>query len=226
MVTTANEPNSKNYLLDLVIYIAIMFLIRETFIPNTHYLVTGFLYSGTTLIVATWLMKRRGVTWKSIGLRRPKNIKKTFLRAGVIFITIIATLLIFNLIQDSLSVVKESSEAAKGTHTGHSLRNGDYGYFFSIIIFVWIQSALEELLERAFLITWIEKFLRKIPFRTAIAIIIQACIWGFRHSYDISERSISVALIGIIMGIAYVKLNRNLWPVIIAHCAMNTMSMI
>ncbi|WP_108807518.1 CPBP family intramembrane glutamic endopeptidase [Aquimarina spinulae] len=226
MKNNIKENNQLSFLFDLIIYITIMFLIRETFIPNTHYLVTGFLYSGTTLLVATWQMRRREVTWKSLGLIRPKNITKTFLNAGIIFITIIVTLLIFNLIQDSFLVVKESSEAVKGTNTGYSLSNGDYGYFFSVILFVWLQSAFEELLERGFLITWIEGLFSNLKFRTAIAITIQACIWGFRHSYDISERSISVALIGIIMGIAYVKLNRNLWPVIIAHCAMNTMSMI
>lgn len=214
------------YFFDIVIYISIMFLIRETSIPNSHYLVTGFLYSVTTLIAATWFMKRRGVTWKSIGLKKPKSVPKTFLKAGVIFITIIITVLIFNLIQDSLSIVKESSEASKGVNTGYSLSNGDYAYFFSIILFVWLQSAFEELLERGFLITWIEGLFSNLKYKTVIAIIIQACIWGFRHSYDISERSISVALIGIIMGIAYVKFDRNLWPVIIAHCAMNTISMI
>ncbi|WP_347925931.1 CPBP family intramembrane glutamic endopeptidase [Pontimicrobium sp. SW4] len=215
-----------SYFIDLVAYIAIMFLIRETSIPNTHYLVTGFLYSGTTLLVATWMMKRRGVTWKILGLSRPKNIKKALLSSVIIFVTVIATFLIFNIIQDQFAVVKESSEAAKGTIKGYSLSNGDYGYVFSIIIFVWLQSALEELLERGFLITWVEGLFSNVKFKTVIAIIIQACIWGFRHSYDISERSISVALIGIIMGIAYVKLDRNLWPVIIAHCAMNTMSLI
>ena len=95
-----------------------------------------------------------------------------------------------------------------------------------MVLFVWIQSALEELLERGFLITWVEGLFSNWKFKTVIAVIFQACIWGFRHSYDISDRSISVALIGIIMGIVYVKFDRNLWPVIIAHCAMNTISLI
>lgn len=226
MTNTVQTSNWKGHVLDLIIYIAIMFLIRETSIPNSHYLITGFLYSGTTLIVATLMMRRRGVTWKSLGLRRPKSIKKTLLSALVIFITVIATFLIFNIIQDQFAVVKESSEAAKGTSTGYSLSNGDYSYVFSVILFVWLQSALEELLERGFLITWVEGMFSNVKFKTVIAIIFQACIWGFRHSYDISERSISVALVGIVMGIAYVKLDRNLWPIIIAHCAMNTMSLI
>ena len=51
-------------------------------------------------------------------------------------------------------------------------------------------------------------------------------IFGFRHSYDISERSITVGIIGLVMGIAYVKFGRNLWPLIIAHCILNTMTMV
>lgn len=226
MIATVKNAASKGYLLELIGYIAIMFLIRETYIPNTHYLVTGFLYSGTTLLVATLFMKRRGITWKSIGLRRPKSIPNTFLIAGIVVIIIISLLLIFNLIQDSFSFVKESSEAAKGTSTGQTLSNGDYGYVFSVILFVWLQSGLEELLERGFLITWVEGLFSNWKFKTVIAVIFQACIWGFRHSYDISDRSVSVALIGIIMGIVYVKFDRNLWPVIIAHCAMNTISLL
>jgi len=223
MTSIINKSNVTGYLLDLIIYIAIMFLIRETSIPNSHYLVTGFLYSGTTLLLATWMMKRRGVTWKSIGLRIPNNIPKTFLKAGVIFISIIATLLAYNLIQNVFSIPDDTTPKENvGLHS--SVEGVNYLNFFTVLIFVWLQSALEELLERGFLITWIEGLLSNVKFRTAIAIIIQACIWGFRHSYDISERSITVALIGIIMGIAYVKLDRNLWPVIIAHCAMNTMS--
>ena len=226
MIATFKNAASKGYLLELIGYIAIMFLIRETYIPNTHYLVTGFLYSGTTLLVATLFMKRRGITWKRIGLSRPKSIPNTFLIAGIVVIIIISMLLIFNLIQDSFSFVKESNEAAKGTSTGQTLSNGDYGYVFSVILFIWLQSGLEELLERGFLITWVEGLFSNWKFKTVIAIIFQACIWGFRHSYDISDRSVSVALIGIIMGIVYVKFDRNLWPVIIAHCAMNTISLL
>lgn len=85
---------------------------------------------------------------------------------------------------------------------------------------------LEELLDRGFLINWFEQIFSKISFATAIAVLLQAMIFGFRHSYDLSERSITVGLIGLVMGIAYVKFGRNLWPLIIAHCILNTMSMI
>lgn len=72
---------------------------------------------------------------------------------------------------------------------------------------------------------WIEKMFSMTSFATVIAVLLQAAIFGFRHSNDISERSITVGIIGLIMGIAYVKFGRNLWPLIIAHCLLNTISM-
>ncbi len=92
--------------------------------------------------------------------------------------------------------------------------------------FIWIESMLEELLDRGFLMNWLEKLFSTTSFATVIAVILQAVIFGFRHSYDFSARSITVGIIGLIMGIVYIKFGRNLWPLIIAHCILNSMSMI
>ncbi|MCX7552248.1 CPBP family intramembrane metalloprotease [Marinicella sp. S1101] len=103
---------------------------------------------------------------------------------------------------------------------------GNWALFLTLIPFIWLQSALEEILDRGFLINWIERALASTWFATIMAVLVQAMIFGFRHSYDISERSITVALIGLAMGIGYVAFGRNLWPLIIAHCILNTMSML
>ena len=73
---------------------------------------------------------------------------------------------------------------------------------------------------------WLERLVSKSNFATIFAVIAQAAIFGFRHSNDFSERSITVGLIGLVMGIGYVAFGRNLWPLIIAHCLLNTMSMV
>ena len=73
---------------------------------------------------------------------------------------------------------------------------------------------------------WIERMFAGGLFATVLAVVLQATIFGFRHSNDLSERSITVGLIGLAMGIGYVVFGRNLWPLIFAHCALNTMSMI
>ena len=102
--------------------------------------------------------------------------------------------------------------------TGHN--------FFLIIPFIWLESMLEELLDRGFLMNWFEQLFSKTSFATILAVVLQAAIFGFRHSYDLSERSITVGLIGLVMGTAYVVFGRNLWPLIIAHVILNTMSMV
>jgi hypothetical protein len=59
---------------------------------------------------------------------------------------------------------------------------------------------LEELLDRGFLINWLENLFSKTSLTTIFAILLQTVIFGFRQSSDLSERSINVRLIGLIMG--------------------------
>ena len=99
-------------------------------------------------------------------------------------------------------------------------------YFFSILVFVWIESLMEELQDRGFSLTRFNIFFSKVPLSTALAVIMQAAIFGFRHSYDFSPRSITTGLIGLVFGTVYVLTGRNLWPLILAHVVMNTLSMI
>ncbi|RTZ91269.1 MAG: CPBP family intramembrane metalloprotease, partial [Planctomycetota bacterium] len=103
---------------------------------------------------------------------------------------------------------------------------GNWVLLFSILPFIWLESFLEELLDRGFLLNWFERLFSKTSMATILAVIFQAVIFGFRHSYDLSERSITVGLIGLVMGIAYVAFGRKLWPLILAHCILNTMSML
>lgn len=103
---------------------------------------------------------------------------------------------------------------------------GNWPLFFSILPLIWLESCLEEILDRGFLMNWIERMFSGTHLATVMAVVLQAMIFGFRHSYDLSERSITVGLIGLAMGIGYVVFGRNLWPLMIAHCALNTISMI
>lgn len=73
---------------------------------------------------------------------------------------------------------------------------------------------------------WIERVFSGTLTATVLAVVLQAAIFGFRHSNDLSERSITVGLIGLAMGIGYIAFGRNLWPLILAHCGLNTMSML
>tara|TARA_B100000959_G_scaffold48618_1_gene49965 strand:+ start:394 stop:1053 length:660 start_codon:yes stop_codon:yes gene_type:complete len=214
------------FFIDLVIYISVMFLVREIRIPNTGFITNGLINSFTTLVVASLIMRVRGVTWKELGLTNPKNLKTTLMVTGFILVFIPVSIMIFELIKDQLPFLLEPDTSEKSAVSKFGDLKGNWTLFFSIITFILVESFLEELLDRGFLMNWFERLFSKTSLNTILAVIFQAAIFGFRHSYDLSERSITVGLIGLIMGIAYMAFGRNLWPLIIAHCILNTMSML
>jgi hypothetical protein len=220
------QYNYKDFLIDLVIYIAVMFLVREIYIPNIGFIANGLFWSFTTLVVASWRMRARGVSWYELGLRKPKSIKKTLMVTGFILLFIPVSIIIFQIIKDQIPFFLEPDTSEKSAVSKFGNLKGNWSLFFLIIPFILIESMLEELLDRGFLMNWLERLVSKSNFATIFAVIAQAAIFGFRHSNDFSERSITVGLIGLVMGIGYVAFGRNLWPLIIAHCLLNTMSMV
>ena len=220
-------------LLDLAIYITVMFAIRELYFEQFSFIVNGLMWSFTCLAIAMWRMHARGVTWKDLGLgfQKPRNYKKTALVTAGILAATVATITIFNMLKDSfnwfpVAEVAEIIEAStEPTVSKFGDLKGNWLLFFSIMPMVLIESTLEELLDRGFLLNWFEKLFSNTWFATVIAVLLQAAIFGFRHSHDLSSRSITTGLIGLVMGIAYVAFGRKLWPLILAHCILNTMSM-
>jgi hypothetical protein len=226
MLKTKLKTNSTGFLLDLCIYISVMFLVREIYFQEVGFIANGLFWSFSTLIIANWRMKVRGISWKDLGLRRPDNIWETLGFSVIIFISVIVTIITFEIIKDNLPFVLSPDTSSESAVSKFGDLKGNWGQLLLILPFIWLESMLEELLDRGFLMNWIEKLFSMTSLATIIAVVLQAVIFGFRHSNDFSERSITVSLIGLIMGIAYVKLGRNLWPLIIAHCILNSMSMI
>ena len=222
--SSLQSTNTKGFLFDLIIYISVMFLIREVYFQKVGYLVNGLFWSLTTLIVASWRMRVRNISWKEIGLRKPKSILKALGIAAIILFAVVMSMILFEIIKDNLPIASDTSPETASSKFGNL--KGNWGLFFTIIPMVLLESMLEELLDRGFLLNWIERLFSSTAFATIIAVVLQAAIFGFRHSYDFSARSLTTGIIGLIMGIAYVKLGRNLWPLIIAHCILNTISMI
>lgn len=202
-----------------------MFLIREVYFPKLHFIANGLMWSFSTLIIATWRMNVRNISWKDLGLQRPENILKTLLITAGILAAIPLFIMLFKLVQGILPFTLAPDTSSESAISKFGPLKDNWLHFFTIIPFVLLQSALEELLDRGFLINWFEQVFSKTSFATTLAVLLQAAIFGFRHSYDLSERSITVGIIGLVMGIAYVKFGRNLWPLILAHCILNTASM-
>lgn len=214
-------------LVDLAIYIPVMFLVRQIYFSSFGFIANGLFYSLTTLVVATWRMKARGVTWRELGLRKPKSLLRALMLAGLILALTITSIIGFEIIKDQLPSLIAPDTSTESAATRFGDLKGNWPLFFSIIFFVWVESFLEELLDRGFLMNWLERLFSRTSFSTILAVIIQAAIFGFRHlpSHGLAG-AITVCIIGLVMGAVYMGLGRNLWPLITAHCILNSMSMI
>lgn len=214
-------------LLDLAIYLSVMFLVRELWLPGLDFIANALFYSLTGLVVASWRMRVRGVSWRTLGLCRPRSLLETVLVAGGILAITVLAIVTFEILKDQLpfAIAPDISTETAATRFG-DLR-GNWPRFSVIIVFVCIESGLEELLDRGFLMNWLERLFSGTSAATALAVILQAAIFGFRHapSHGLSG-AITVSIIGLIMGVAYVAFGRNLWPLILAHSALNSASMI
>ncbi|MBT5120587.1 MAG: CPBP family intramembrane metalloprotease [Planctomycetes bacterium] len=221
-----HSTSSKAFLLDLALYLAAVFLIREVYFDSFGFLTNGLFWSFTGLAVAAWRMKARGVTWADLGLCQPTHLKKLVTVTAMTLGMSIGSIIIFEILKDQFAwdLTADTSNEAAVSKFGNLKNN--WVLFFTIIPVIWLESFLEEILDRGFMMNWIEKVFSNTLFATVLAVILQAAIFGFRHSNDFSERSITVGLIGLGMGLGYVIFGRNLWPLILAHCLLNTASML
>lgn len=210
-------------LIDLILFLSVMFLVREIQIDSLGPWGYTLFKSFTTVGLATLLLYLRKQSWKDLGLTKPNHLLKSLGVAVIILVGTIVSILIFEaFLRDLIFTEPESVSTLESLN-----EQEDYlSYFFSIIIFVWIESFLEELQDRGFALNRWESLLGKLPLATVFAVLFQAAVFGFRHSYDFSPRSITTGLIGLVFGAVYVLTGRNLWPLIIAHIILNTMSMI
>ena len=221
-----NHSQPQGFFIDLVIYLSVMFLVRRVYFPEIGFIANGLLWSFATLTVATWRMRARGVSWRELGLRAPGNYKVALTATVSVLGLAVLSIVLFQVMQDHVALRLAADDSGESAVTKFGDLEGNWILFLAIIPFVWLQSLLEEVLDRGFLMNWMERMLSSTRVATVVAVITQAAIFGFRHSYDLSERSITVGLIGLAMGIGYVAFGRNLWPLITAHCILNTLSML
>ena len=224
--TSFRKVSSRAFFVDLALYLSVMFLIREVYFQSLGFMVNALFWSFTTLVFAAWRMRARGVTWAELGLCKPDHIKRVVTATVFILGMAIGSIIIFEMLKEQLAwdLSPDTSNESAASKFGNLENN--WVLFFSIIPVIWLESFLEEVLDRGFLMNWIERMFSSTLLATVLAVIFQAVIFGFRHSNDLSERSITVGLIGLAMGVGYVVFGRNLWPLILAHCALNTMSML
>ena len=99
--------------------------------------------------------------------------------------------------------------------------------FISFLVgVIWFGAALgEELLMRGFLLNRLTDLFGKTKLGYFVALIVHAIIFGMLHSYQGVVGIITTTVIAIIFGLFYFATKRRLFPLILAHGIIDTISL-
>lgn len=182
------------------------------------------------LITATLLLRLRNERWADIGLKGPKTILGFLTLPVLAIIVFVFAIGIGAGTAIALNSVIGPPPASADNRFGDI--QGNLPVFLMWVAIGWIVGGFaEEMVFRGFLITRFEQFFRGkksiAGFRPSliISIIMPAVIFGWAHYYYRGlHGAIAISVIGVVLGAFYILFGRRLWPLIIAHGSIDTLS--
>ncbi|MBC8506628.1 MAG: CPBP family intramembrane metalloprotease [Anaerolineales bacterium] len=182
-------------------------------------------YLGLTVsLVILWVVsRRRGVGWSYFGLTSPKSWFLTILKSlGVALAVLLTVKLIINPIMNALP------NAGVQDLSRFEYLRGDLPNLIIMLVNIWITAAfLEEFLFRGYLMNrLLDLFGSQSRLAWVIALVGQAVIFGLVHAYQSPIGMFKVGMIGLVFGLSYLVVGRNLWPLILAHGLIDSLDMV
>jgi membrane protease YdiL (CAAX protease family) len=178
----------------------------------------GSLSIVVVLALATWLLRRRGLSWRELGLRRPPDF-------GAMAGWTLALLLVDAILVPQLTAFVGHSLGWPPQHLEAfaELRGNLARYLVLLIPVSWGSAALgEELLFRGFLARRMADALGGTPGAELSANFAQAALFALAHAYLGPRGMLSAGALGLAAGFVWRSGGRNLWPLVIAHGLVDT----
>ena len=174
-------------------------------------------------IAIFWVVsKRRGSTWSDFGLARPKSWGRTILLGiGVTLGMIVAFTILMPLITNAFPVPQVDNSRFDILH-------GNLPNLILNVVAAWFTAGfLEELLWRGYLMNRLVDLQgNKTKLAWVIALVGSAIIFGLGHTYQGLGGVIKITALGLLFGAAFLTVRRNLWPLVIAHAVLDTISFV
>ncbi|MEO0589641.1 MAG: type II CAAX endopeptidase family protein [Pseudomonadota bacterium] len=226
MKTPSNTVSRFRPLIDFCAIVAIGYLLKLA-LDQVMWRYSGPVSLGVMLAGIFFYLKSMGESWSWIGLVRIDTRKSWALFPLQVVLAFFAIVLT----GAGLSVGGEALglEFMTPDHSGAQERFGDVAgntqlYVFWLAI-VWFAGPAEELYFRGFMIGKLREVLGASGFATALTIVIPALIFGAGHVYYAGLRGlVTTGGIAVTLGVLYILYKRNLWPLMIAHAAANSLT--
>lgn len=180
------------------------------------------------MLIYVWSgLKLRGESWQDFGLTAGvKNFKegwKAFLLTLLIFTLAMAGFLIGSIIMANITGIPQGS----ADMSGYDFLQENPGMLLLTLSGVWVASSFgEEVVYRAFLINRIAQIGLNSKTARIIAVVLSAIIFGLAHYEWGPMGVVQTTFMGLALGYCYLKFNRRLWLLVIAHAYMDTILMV
>ncbi len=169
----------------------------------------------------TALLRRRGMRWGNVGMRRPSRPLWLFWQVPVVLVAWLA------------------ASFGAATLVGHYMPSPDTSARFGQlagnlpatvwwIAIGWLTGGFaEEMIFRGFVLNRLEALLPRGGRGSVVAILLQAFLFGAVHVFNRGLFGLLVlGTVGAVLGTFYLVFGRNLWPTILAHGLGNTLGMV
>lgn len=180
-----------------------------------------------SMLILVWLgIKLRGQKWSDFGLTFGRiNLKeslKVFLLSLLVCILGLIAFILGSLIMANITGMPESADMSNYEY----LHNNIFMLILSLCSVYIVSSFGEEVIYRAFLINRISELGLDSKYGKIATVVISAVIFGLVHYEWGPTGIVSTGFMGLVMGIFYLKLNKKLWILVLAHAYMDTILLV
>jgi len=171
-------------------------------------------------LVFFWVVSRlRGASWVDFGVTRPKSWFRTVLMSlGVALVVLGVVVLLINPIINAFPNLEPRDMSSFNYLTGN-LPN----LIINLVFMLITAGFLEELLWRGYLMNrLIDLQGKQTKLAWVIALVGSAVIFGLGHFYQGPIGIFKTGVIGLVFGLSYLAVGRNLWPLILSHAFIDS----
>ena len=183
----------------------------------------GYLGLVLSLILLWFFSRQRKAKWDSYGVKRPTSWFRTILMSLGVALGILGVVVL--VINPILNVIP-NLEPRDMSH--FDLLTGNLPSLLINLVLMWITAGfLEEFLWRGYLINrLVDLFGSQATLTWVLVIIISAIIFGLGHGYQGTMGMLKTGAIGLVFGLAFLAVGRNLWPLVLAHALIDSLDFI
>jgi len=180
----------------------------------------GSLIVLLSIAIATAVLRRHGRTWADVGLTAHPNWRRTL---GTALLLLLGTMGVTGILQ----LLIRSAGVAPPDYSRFAAIRSNPRLLAMTLAIAWGTAAFgEEMLVRGFLLNRLAEAWGRSRGAWTGALFASSALFGLAHFYQGLSGMLLTGVIGLVFGTVYLAVGRNLWVTILAHGAIDTISLI